>query len=753
MKKSTAIIIVAACLALSYGIGSLVARNMKNNEPKPEYIGPAEVTVENGVLSPEVLLSFGRLSDPQLSPDGSRILYGVSYTSVADNKSCRNLFICNADGSGKVQLTRFASSVNAAKWSNDGKSIYFLQGGQLWNAPIKGNKLGKKVKLSDVPAGISDYKFSNDGNKVLYVSSIPGPVKSPKDFDAKYDKAQAYVAEGLMYRHWDHWVTETPRTYVAIPGNGIITPDNSLDILAGDNGAYELPTEPFGGAEQLDWAPDGRHIAYSCRRHAGKEYAFSTNSGIYVYDLLTGCTLDVKTDGGYDTDPVWSPDGTRLAWISMERDGYEADRQRLMVADINILAPEEEGQNFGLEVTGVRELSEGYIYDVEGLYWTPDSKEIIFASTIDALTALCSVDACGGEIKRLTSKDWWFGFSAPFGYASGEDGTTLLCSYQSMEFPTELVKVKLGNDGETSYEQITKENEHILSQLSGIRQEQIFLTTPENETLQCWVLYPEGFDGTKTFPAIEMFNGGPQTPLDQSWSYRWNFRMMCQQGYVVILPNRHGNSGFGQPWKEQISGDYQGLNMQDYLLAGKWIKSQPWCGKLAGVGASYGGFSVYNLMGMHGDLFDCFIAHAGIFNEKQLWYTTEEAWFGNWDNGGLKEYAYTEGQTGPAGDGITFGGMQQAGAPFADVAKTRHHYANDPESRIANWHTPILCIHGMMDYRIPYEQGMAAFNAAQMMGVPSKLIIFPEENHWILQPQNALFWHSEFFGWLEKWVK
>ena len=247
--------------------------------------------------------------------------------------------------------------------------------------------------------------------------------------------------------------------------------------------------------------------------------------------------------------------------------------------------------------------------------------------------------------------------------------------------------------------------------------------------------------------------GGPQSTNSQDWSYRWCYRLMAQQGYVVILPNRRGTTSSGQAWKEEISGDYCGLNMQDYLSAGRWMKSQPFVGKLACVGASYGGYSAYMLEGLHGDLYDCFIAHAGIFDEKQLWFTTEEMWFANWDNGGLTEYAYTPGQQGPAGDGVTFGGMQQAGAPYATTPKAQRHYANSPSAMVTKWHTPILCIHGMMDYRIPYEQGMAAFNAAQMMGVPSKLVVFPEENHWILQPQNALFWHRIFYDWLEKWMK
>ena len=277
------------------------------------YVGPSDIRIEDGVMTPETLLSLGRLSDPQLSPDG--------------NRSCRNLFLCNPDGSGKVQLTRYAKSVSAARWANDGKSIFFLQGGQLWNAPLNGNKLGRKVQLSDVPNGISDYKLSPDQNQVLYVSSVKNTaLQQPADQFQDLDKAQAYTTENLMYRHWDHWVTEVPRTYVATLVNGMITPDNSLDILGTDN-LYELPTEPFGGAEQLDWAPDSRHIVYSCRKKTGKQYAFSTNTSIYIYDLLTGETLDVKTDGGYDTDPVWSPDGKHIAWVSMARDGSVCSSQ------------------------------------------------------------------------------------------------------------------------------------------------------------------------------------------------------------------------------------------------------------------------------------------------------------------------------------------------------------------------------------------------------------------------------------------
>ena len=723
-----------------------------NKDESASYIGPSQILSENGVMSPEAMHTLGYISDPQMSPDGSTILYGITYTSIEKNAACRNLWICGADGSGRTCLTRYSSSVGAARWSKAGDAIFFLQGGQLWKAPYKAGKLGKKVRITDVEGGISDYKISPDEAHLLYVSTIPGPVTAPKDAYEDLPEAKAYVTSQLMYRHWDHWVTETPRTFVASLCNGTVKRENSFDILGSDP-LVELPTEPFGGAEQLDWAPDSRHIAYSCRKKTGIEYAFSTNSCIYIYDILTGETRAVTTEGGYDTDPVWSPDGKHLAWISMERDGYEADWQRLFVCDIEPLAPEQDGQNFGLVFGNSRQVASTLDADISSFCWTPDG-EIVASAVVSSIEGLFGVKVGGADeqdYRMFTSPDWWFGFNAPFFVRGEGESRSLFTTYQSHLFPSEIVRVDLGPK-EPSYIQISSENSEYFASVGNVRQEKVMLRCADGSEMLCWVLYPPQFDPAKSWPAIEMFNGGPQSTLGQSWSRRWNFCLMAQQGYVVILPNRHGCSGLGQAWKEQISGDYQGLNMQDYLTAARWIKSQSWCGKLAGVGASYGGFSVYNLMGMHGDLFDCFISHAGIFNEKSLWYTTEEMWFANWDNGGLTEYAYEPGQTGPAGDGVTFGGMQQAGAPYAVTPKAKAHYANDPEAKVLNWHTPILCIHGMMDFRIPYEQGMAAFNAAQMMGVPSKLIIFPEETHWVTHPQNCIFWQREFFSWLEKWL-
>ena len=744
----------AAVIAVaSLSISSIMA-NKKTVLTKEGHIAKSEIVIENGVMTPEALLAFGRMSDPQVSPDGKHILYGVSYTSTAENRSVRSLYICNLDGSDNQIITEFGKSINNARWSNDGKHIVFLAGGQMYTARITHGKNGwalKSIKkISDVPAGIGEFKLSPDQKKVMYISYVKSNVKSPSDCYEDLDKATAYTTDDLMYRHWDHTVMEIPHTFVAdFSFTGEL--GKGTDILAGEKELYELPTEPFGGLEQLAWSPDSKFIAYSCRKLVGKKYAFSTNTEIYIYNVETGSTDVIDMKGGYDTDPAWSPDGSKICWISMERDGYEADKQRLMVADVSI-------SNEGTPVVSdIKDLTADFKYNVSGPVWSADSKSIYFASLAEGLQGIFKAGAEGG-IERLTGDDMWYDFGSPFHITENEQGTTLYTTWCSMDFPTELVAVKFGADG-TEYTQITHENDHILSQLAEHETEARWLKTVDGKDMLTWVLYPPQFDPSKTYPAITICLGGPQGTLSQGWSYRWNYRLMAAQGYVVVLPNRRGTTAFGQEWTEQISGDYPGLNMQDYLVAAKTVKAEPYVDKMAACGASYGGYSVYYLCGTHGDVFDAFIAHAGIFNEDHMYMTTEEMWFPNFDNGGLHETVIDprvgtpECPVGPAGDGVTFGGIKQGGSPWSNDPKAVRHYALSPHKLVTNWHTPLMVIHGGMDYRVPVDEGMAAYNAAQMMGVPSRLLIFPDENHWILKPQNALMWHREYFKWLEQWCK
>ena len=763
IRVTAAAVVLAAAASFAF-----IMTREKNDFQTEGFVGRSTIEIPDGKMTPEVLLSYGRLSDPQVSPDGQYIMYGVSYTDIANNKSVRNLRIINIDGTDDVLLTQSGKSISNARWSADGKRIVFLMGGQIWTAKISHKtskngqgawKLSALRKLSSVERGISEFKLSPDESRIMYVSTVKSTVRQPSDYYPDLDKATAYTTDDLMYRHWDHTVLEIPHTFVAdfkFTGKTQITTETSVDILSSEPELYELPTEPFGGLEQLSWSPDGKFIAYSCRKLTGKKYAFSTNTEIYLYNVETAATTVIDMKGGYDTDPLWSPDGSKLCWISMERDGYEADKQRLMLADIEI--------SEGLaKATDIKDLTADFKYNAAGPFWAEDSKSICFNALAEGLQAIFEVSLEGdtfGQIARLTDENQWYDYSSPFYVKNNEDGSkTLYSTLCNLTFPSEIAATTLRDGAFESTVLISSENAHITSQLSPVRMEDRHIKTVDGKDMLTWVVYPPEFDPAKEYPSILICLGGPQGTISQGWSYRWNYMLMAMQGYVVVLPNRRGTTAFGQEWTEQISGDYPGLNMQDYLSAARELKAEPYIGKMAACGASYGGYSVYYLCGTHGNTFDAFIAHAGIFNEEHMYMTTEEMWFPNFDNGGVHECVIdprvgtSEAPVGPAGDGVTFGGIKQGGSPWSTLPKAVRHYALSPHKLVTNWHTPLMVIHGGMDYRVPVDEGMAAYNAAQMMGVPSRLLIFPDENHWILKPQNALMWHREYFRWLDTWCK
>ena len=704
--------LMATMISATALLGACCNQGSAPHTEQEPLITKVSIDVPDGKLTPEIMHMMGKVSDPRLSPDGARILYGVSYTSIEQNKSNRELFVMNRDGSGNTQLTRTPQSESNARWINNGQQIAFLRSGQLWVMNADGSQ---EKQISRIEKGMDGFEISPVGKHIMYISNIKTAAK-PADIYPDLKKSDVRIIKDLMYRHWDQYVEEIPHTYIAsFDGKSI---GEGTDILKGE--PYELPTLPFGDLGQLSWSPDGNYIAYSCRKLVGKQYAFSTNTDIYLYNVETGEEENL-TEGmaGYDTDPRFSPDGKKIAWISMERNGYESDKKRLFVID---LATKEK-----------KELTSDYKYNVETITWAPGSDKIYFTSCVNALTGIFEVDPnktpaksiAGGEngyygegIRRITGEDVWYDFD---GVQVADN--LLITTNTSMQRPAEIVAVDIENG---AIAQLTSENQETLDKIKNPEIEQRWMTTKDGKKMHTWIVYPPDFDRTKKYPAILMCLGGPQGTISQGWSTRWNYKLMASQGYIVILPNRRGTTAFGQPWCEQISGDYIGLNMQDYLTAVDEMKKEPYVGKVAATGASYGGYSVYYLAGIHQNRFSALIAHAGIFNQEQMYMMTEELWFPHWDNGG---------------------------APWDNNPVAKRHYENSPHKLIKNWNTPILITHGEKDYRVPAEQGMAAFNAAQMMGVPSELLLFPGENHWILKPQNSVYWHRAFFSWLDKYCK
>nr|WP_314601808.1 S9 family peptidase [uncultured Porphyromonas sp.] len=653
-------------------------------------------------MTPEMMLSLARVGASSLSPDGKTIVYSVGFPNIKENKIRTELFSIASNGSGRRQLTQGIAGLHGARWIQQGRRISYISSEsgepQVWTMAPDGTD---RKQVTRIEGGLSDYLFSPDETKLAYIKEISFG-KSTKEVYPDLPKATGRIVTDLMYKHWDEWVETIPHIFIASVGNEPIT--SGKDILEGE--PYEAPTKPFGGSEELSWSPDGKTLAYSSRKKTGLEYSLSTNTDIYLYDLASGMTRNItEGNGGYDTHPRFSPDGTKISWISMERDGYEADLKRLFIQELK---------------TGKKTfLTDGFEYDVDETVWSPDSKSIFFLATKHAEAQLWELALKDRKIRQITT--------GMHDYTSLDlQAGKLLAGRQSYTLPTDLYLV----DPKTGrVDQLTHENKETLDRLSPISVEKRWVKTTDGGNMLVWVILPPNFDKTKKYPALLFCQGGPQSAVSQFFSYRWNMRLMAEQGYIVIAPNRHGVPSFGKAWNEQISGDYSGQNIQDYLTAVDEVKKEPWvdADRLGCVGASYGGYSVFYLAGVHQKRFKTFIAHAGIFNLEMQYMTTEEMWFANWDMGG---------------------------APWEkDNAVAQRTFANSPHKLVGNWDTPILVIHGERDYRILAGQGMAAFNAAKLRGIPAELLIYPDENHWILRPQNALLWQRTYFDWLDKYLK
>ena len=681
---------------------AVLATSCATKDSDAPIIGKHNPTIENGRMSPEVLWSFGRLGGVQISPKGDKVLYSVSYFSVPDDKSNSELFVMNTDGTNQKQITKTAVREAAAKWMNDGERIAFLSSEsgsmQLWIMNADGSN---RKQITEREGGMSDFAFSPDETKLLFVADIKSK-PSTADLHPDLPKSSGILVDDLMYKHWDQWVSTVPHPFVAdFDGKSIA---NEFDLLEGE--LFESPVRPFGGIEQLAWSPDGKTVAYTSRKKTGVAYAISTNTDIYFYDLESKQTRNI-TEGmmGYDMNPAFSPDGQWLAWESMERDGYEADKNRLYI--MNIATGEK------------RDLTADFDQNADHLKWTKDSKSIYFTSTWHARTHIYKVDIATAVKKQITSGD----FDYEGAYPAAE---TLIATRRSMSKPTEIYAV---NEATGEATELSFENKHILDKVEMGKVEERWITTTDNKQMLVWVIYPPQFDPNKKYPTVLYCQGGPQSPVSQFWSYRWNLQTFAANDYIIVAPNRRGLPGFGQAWNEQISGDYSGQNIRDYLSAIDALAKEPFVDetRLGCVGASYGGYSVFYLAGQHEKRFKAFIAHSGIFNLQQQYLETEEMWFANWDMGG----AYWDKQN----------------------AVAQRTFANSPHLFVDKWDTPILIIHGEKDYRILASQSMSAFNAAKLRGVPAQMLIYPDENHWILKPQNGILWQRTFIGWLDKWLK
>lgn len=703
-----------------------------NAQENASFIGKSNITLQSDLMTPEALWAMGRIGTAQASPDGKHIIYQVGYYSVKQNKGHQVIYIMDSDGKNNKMLTKSAKSETDAVWIKGGQKIAFLCDGQIWEMNPDGS--GRK-QLTNDKTGIDGFKFSPDEKYVILIKQIPyhGIIKEkPEDLPLTTGR----VITDMNYRHWDEYVESIPHPYLAeVTSNGI---GEGTDIMKGE--PYECPVKPFGGAEQLAWSTDSKTIAYTSRKKTGINYAISTDTDIYLYNIESKQTVNIckpanykepeinmtksmknqaanseenlKNNPGYDVNPKFSPNGQYVAWLSMARNGYESDRNRLCV--------------YNLKTGEKTYTTESFDSNVDDFCWSADSKTLYFLGIWHGCENIYQTNL-KGNVMQLT--DGWNDYGS---VQMLNDGKKLLAERHSMSQASELYIVTPGKKEKTAkVEQITFENKHLYDQMTFGKIQQRWTKTTDGKDMMYWIILPAHFDATKKYPTLLFCEGGPQSPVSQFWSYRWNMQIMAANGYVVIAPNRRGLPGFGSEWNEEISGDWTGQCMNDYLSAiDDACKNLPFVDKdrLGAVGASFGGFSVYYLAGHHNKRFKCFIAHDGAFNLESMYTDTEEAWFSNWE---YDDAFWNKDMT----------------------ENAKRTYANSPHKFVDKWDTPILCIHGEKDYRINANQGMGAFNAARMRGIPAELLLFPDENHWVLKPQNGVLWQRTFFNWLDRWLK
>lgn len=612
-------------------------------------------------MTPELLWSLGRISSSGISADQQTIYFTVSYPQVAENKSVLKHYTLSLKG-------------------------------------------GNASEVSDLKSIATDKTISPDGKYQILIKDVKIDKVTGSEYYNDLEKSNVLIYDNLNYRHWDTWEDGAfSHLFVAPLTNGVA--GEGKDIMQGER--HDSPQKPFGGEEDFTWSPDSKKIIYVTKKKHGTAYTVSTNTDLYEYDIASGATVNLSEGMmGYENEPAFSKNG-QLAWLSMQRDGYESDKNDIVVKN-------------GSVITNLTRHWDG---TVSHFRWSADGKKIFFTSPKEGTIQLFEVDYPGltkkmPVVKQITSGD--FDITG----ITGQAGNSLIVTRTDMNHATEIYSVNLANGQMT---QLSHVNDAVYSKITLSKIEKRKVTTTDGKQMLVWVIYPPGFDATKKYPALLYCQGGPQSALTQFYSFRWNMQLMAANGYIVVAPNRRGMPGYGVAWNEEISKDHGGQAIKDYLSAIDDVSKESYVDKtrLGCVGPSYGGYSVYMLAGNHGKRFKSFIAHDGIFNTKSMYGTTEELFFVNWDYGG----------------------------PYWDksnAAAQKTYSTFDPSAYVDKWDTPILIYQGGKDFRVPDGQAFEAFQAAQLRGIKSRLVYLPDENHWVLSAQNALVWQREFFRWLEE---
>lgn len=646
-------------------------------------------------ITPEWLWSLGRVSLLDVSEQNDIILYQVKHYDIASNSSSAVIYAMDMDGKNKRVIYDNPDKIGSVAFHPTFKKIAYLKKGTLYTMNFDGTD-----EQSVGGEGINSYKYSPDGSKIAFIKDVKYRT-TLKDKYAELDQSNVQLFDDLMYRHWDHWEDDSySNIFVQDIKDGVLV-DEGENII---NGPYDTPLQPFGGMEQITWSPNGEHILYTIKLLEGKEYALSTNSDIYAYHLKTKTVQNLTKDNkGYDMDPQFSPDGKYLVYNRMVTPGYEADKKEAILrpwpSSISMDISKGKDQNFNQPT------------------FSPDNKYIYFTSGIEATYQLFRYDIKDKKVEQITD-----GVHNINDFIPVSDG--VITRKNSMTDAHEIFHVSV--DGKMT--QLTDVNAENYEGITKAQVKHKWVTTTDGKKMKVWYILPPDFDPNKKYPTLLYCQGGPQSPVSQFFSYRWNFQIMAAHGYVIVAPNRRGLPSFGQEWNHAISKDWGGQAIKDYLSAiDDAIENEPYVDKdrVGAVGASYGGYSVYYLAGNHDGRFKSFISHCGLFNLESWYGTTEELFFANYDIGG----------------------------PYWDESLAEDYRKNSPHTYADNWDTPILVIHGGKDFRVPLQEGMQAFQLAQLKGIKSKFLYFPDEGHWVLSPQNGIIWQKEFFEWLRETLK